>query len=117
MNNNYYPNVSGKPNVMPNQGTQPPITNMPNNMQNFSNSQLLGNPPYAENILEMNRGKKARFFMSYSDSIEWRDRVFEGIIEDAGRDYTLLRRLDSDGRVLLWNVYLNFVEFDEPINH
>lgn len=96
-------------------GTQPPIQNFPNYNQNTVNT--IAQPQYAENLLQLNRGKMARFYMSYSDSIEWRDRIFSGIIEDAGRDYTLLRDPKTNQSTILWNVYLNFVEFDEPINH
>ncbi len=98
-------------------GTQPPIQNFPNFNNQQQNQNMIAQPQYAENLLQLNRGKMARFFMSYSDSIEWRDRIFEGIIEDAGRDYTLLRDPKNNRSTILWNVYLNFVEFDEPINH
>ncbi len=96
-------------------GSQPPIQNFPN--YQGQNQNPIGQPQYAENLLQLNRGKMAKFYMSYSDSIEWRDRIFEGIIEDAGRDYTLLRDPKDNHSTILWNVYLNFVEFEEPINH
>ena len=52
--------------------------------------------------------------VSYSDSLEWRDRVFTGTIIGAGRDYAVVK--DSENRIfLLWTVYLNYVEFREDI--
>ena len=52
--------------------------------------------------------------MSYSDSLEWRDRVFTGTIVGAGRDYAVVR--DSNNHnFLLWTVYLSYVEFREDI--
>ena len=53
--------------------------------------------------------------MSYSDSLEWRDKIFTGIIEAAGRDYALLRDPNDGKWTLLWTVYLNYVVFDEPV--
>ena len=41
---------------------------------------------YIENILRNNIGKKVRVHASFADSNEWKDRVFVGIIEHAGRD-------------------------------
>ena len=54
------------------------------------------------------------FYMSYSNSLEWCDRVFTETIIGAGRDYAVVR--DSNNHnFLLWTVYLNYVEFREDI--
>ena len=45
---------------------------------------------YIENILRLNRGKKAKLHVTVPGSIQWQDRVFEGIIEQAGRDHVIL---------------------------
>lgn len=95
---------------IPNQSTAPPY-------QNFTttpNYNPAGDVNYAENILELNVGKRANFYMSYSDSLEWRDKVFSGFIEAAGRDYAVIRDQENHYFVL-WTVYLNYVEFLEPI--
>lgn len=111
MNNNMYPNYTPPITNSNLGGTLPPIQNVPTN--NGGNLQ----PPYAENLLKQNQGKLATFYMSYPDSIEWRDRKFTGIIEDAGRDYALLSEPNTGKWWLLWLVYINFVEFNEPIIH
>ena len=49
--------------------------------------------------------------MSFADSIEWRDKVFVGKVESAGRDYVLLRT-DNNKQLLLWSIYINFIEFE-----
>ncbi len=92
-------------------GTQPPNQNM------SGIGAPSTQPPYAENLLKLNQGKLATFYMSYSDSVEWRDKTFTGIIEDAGRDYALLSDPKTGKWWLLWLVYINYVEFDEPILH
>lgn len=118
MNHNYFQNpVFREPNIIPNQSTQPPIANMPN----YNNKMMIlqSNPeqdPYAENLLVRNVGKLATFYMSYSDSLEWRDKIFTGIIEAAGRDYALVSDPNTGKWNLLWTVYLSYVVFDEPIN-
>ena len=45
---------------------------------------------YIENIIRLNRGKLGTFYMTYSDSNEWRDRVYKGVIEAAGVDHIII---------------------------
>lgn len=114
MNNGYYtsPMFPGNaiPPGVPNQQTAPSIE------QNITAAQP-GEQSYIENILRLNKGKVAKFYMSYPDSIEWRDRIFTGVIEAAGRDHIII----SDPNTGLWHllliIYLNYVEFEEPINY
>jgi spore germination protein Q len=72
---------------------------------------------YIENILRLNRGKLGTFYMTYSDSLEWRDRVYRGVIEAAGRDHIIISDPRDGKRYLLLNVYLAWVEFSEEINY
>ena len=116
MNNNFYQTprqnpVFNQPAIIPSQTTEPPITDFvsPTNPTGQIEDQ------FAENILQKNRGKLATFYMSYSDSLEWRDRIFTGIIEQSGKDYALISDPNTGKWTLLWTVYLNFVVFDEPV--
>ncbi|MBR2137834.1 MAG: spore coat protein GerQ [Bacilli bacterium] len=70
---------------------------------------------YIENILRNNIGKKVRVHASFSDSIEWRDRVFVGIIERAGRDNLIINDIENNKSYLILMIYVDFVEFDEKI--
>jgi len=72
---------------------------------------------YIENILRNNAGKKVRVHASFADSNEWRDRVFVGIIEHAGRDNLVLRDIDNDVYYLILMIYIDFFEFDEEITY
>ncbi len=72
---------------------------------------------YIENILRLNRGKKAKAYVSYPDSVEWRDKVYEGLIEQAGRDHLIMSNPDTGKWYLIRIIYLNYVEFDEKINY
>ena len=68
---------------------------------------------YIENILRLNKGKKVKAYVSYPDSIAWKDKIYDGIIEEAGRDHLII----SDPKTGMWfmirMIYLNYVEFEE----
>ena len=70
MNQNFYPNQAfpGQPMQVPNQSTA--ITSGAFDIEQS----------YIENILRLNKGKKVRVYMTFTDSTEWRDKVFDGII-------------------------------------
>ena len=88
-------------------------SNMPNNYQvDYPMEQS-----YIENIIRNNIGKKVRVHASFSDSVEWRDRVFTGIIEHAGRDNLIINDKENNKSYLILMIYLDFVEFDEEITY
>ncbi len=72
---------------------------------------------YIENILRLNKGKKIKAFFSFPDSNDWRDKVFEGIIEQAGKDHLVMSNPSTGKWQLILLIYLNYVEFEEPINY
>jgi spore germination protein Q len=72
---------------------------------------------YIENILRQNKGKAAKAYFSFPDSNEWRDKIFEGIIEFAGKDHLIMSDPKTGKWQLILLIYLNFIEFDEPINY
>lgn len=130
MNTNYYSNPTF-PNIntsglqigamgglapTPSQNT----SNMSNN--NLAALQAAGNmismeQSYVENILRLNKGKLATFYMSFPDSVEWRDKTFTGIIEAAGRDHIIVSDPKTGRWYLLLMLYLDYVDFDEKINY
>ena len=113
MNNNYLNsnNFGGTPLysngvVSPNQTTAP-TTN---------NEYIPDEQSYIENILRVNKGKKVSVYQSFADANNWKDKVFTGIIEQSGRDHIILSDPTTGKWYLLLMIYVNFVEFDEPIN-
>ncbi len=70
---------------------------------------------YIENILRHNKGKKVKIYTSFPDSNEWKDKVFQGTIEQAGRDHIVLRDPSNGHWFLILMIYLDYVEFDEKI--
>lgn len=71
---------------------------------------------YLGNIIKLNTGKRGTFYFTYTDSTKWRDRSYVGIIEDAGRDYFIIKDPNSEKRFLLSFVYLLWAEFDEELD-
>ncbi len=86
-------------------------------VNNDNNYNLVSEQSYIENILRNNIGKKVRAHVSFSDSVEWRDRVFVGLIEHAGRDNLVIRDIDNNKYYLILMIYLDFVEFDDEITY
>ena len=117
--NGYYnPNMFSLNNaVTPSNNTGPTYdqTQMPNAM--YQSGMLPDEQSYIENILRLNRGKKARFHVTVPGSIEWQDRVFDGIIEQAGKDHTIVSNPNTGEWYLILMIYLDFVTFEEPINY
>ena len=72
---------------------------------------------YVENILRMNRGKMATFYMTYENNREWNAKIFQGIIEAAGRDHIIISDPATGMRYLLLTLNLDYVTFDGPINY
>lgn len=105
-------------------GTYYPNPTFPNNINNFPQEQEISSSAnnmvmeqsYIENILRLNVGKKAKVFCSFPDSTEWRDRIYDGIIEQAGKDHLVMSAPELGDWYLIPMIYVNWVEFEEPIN-
>ena len=72
---------------------------------------------YVENILRLNKGKYGKFYVSFPDSIEWKDKIFTGVVEQAGRDHLIISDPSTGKWYLILMIYLNYVEFEENINY
>ena len=107
-----YPNQNFQPN-QPN--LDPPIYPNQNPLQPGQISDF--EESYIENILRLNKGKVGTFYMTYNDSLEYRDKVYRGIIQAAGKDHLVISDTRDGKRYILLLVYLDYVEFDEPINY
>lgn len=117
MNNGYYQST-----MFPGQGlnnnTVPNNQSVPSYEQTQTISQtVLPEQSYIENILRLNRGKMAKFHITVPGSIEWQDRVFNGIIEQSGRDHIIVSNPTTKEWYLILMIYLDFVTFEEPINY
>lgn len=109
------------PSAQPQQPTPPSPTQQVPYQQPYSPNPFPQNKrieeSYIENIIRLNRGKLGTFYMTYSDSNEWRDRVYKGVIEAAGVDHIIISDPRDGKRYVLLNIYLDWVEFNEEINY
>lgn len=101
-----FPGTGLNNNTIPNQQTIPSYQDITQDEQS-----------YIENILRLNRGKKAKFHITVPGSSEWQDRVFDGIIEQAGKDHIIVSNPNTGEWYLILLIYLDFVTFEEPINY
>lgn len=108
-NNNAFPGTGLSNNTVPNQQSVPSYQDQFGSMQDEQS--------YIENILRLNRGKKAKLHVTVPGSIEWQDRVFDGIIEQAGKDHVIVSNPQTGEWYLILIIYLDFVTFEEPINY
>jgi len=109
MNNNYNSSFPGNP-IYYNGG----VTPNQESAQNYN--PILEEQSYIENILRLNRGKRVRVHMTFPDSLEFRDKVFVGVIEQSGRDHIILSDSTTGNWYLLLIIYLDYIEFNERIN-
>ena len=109
MNNGYYPNT--------NNGST--TAGFPNQQfaSTISSTEFPMEQSYVENILRLNRGKYGKFYVSFPDSNEWKDKVFTGIVEQAGRDHLIISDPSTGKWYMILMIYLNYVEFEEKINY
>ena len=82
---------------------------MNNNLFNNYNPNIITNN-YVEEYLRNNIGKKIIVYVSFSDSIEWRDSIFKGILEMVGKDYIVVN--DNQKKAIIWCVYIDYVTIE-----
>lgn len=71
---------------------------------------------YTNDILKINKGKKADIFMSFPHSNERKDQTFKGIIENTDTDYLIVSDPANGNWYLLPLKYIDFIKFEETIN-
>ena len=111
MNGNFYQNPT-----FPNNSTLINSEEMPPNNISFSNTMPI-EQSYIENILRLNKGKRVNAYVSFSDSSEWQNKIFSGIIEEAGRDHLIISNPETGKWYLIKIIYLDYIEFMEKINY
>lgn len=107
MNGNFYQN----PTFPTNNLTETPPGNISSMSLDYNEQS------YIENILRLNKGRKVNAYVSFPDSSEWKDKVFSGLIEEAGKDHLIIKDITNGNWYLIRILYLDYVEFMEPINY
>lgn len=116
MNGSYYPNP-----MFPGQGLNGNTVPNQQSVPSYEQTQTIpinnAEQSYIENVLRLNRGKKAKFHITVPGSVEWQDRVFSGIIEQAGRDHIIISNPNNGEWYLLLTIYIDYFKFYEAINY
>lgn len=110
---NYYyqPQAQAQPQVLSVQSSQPPLKRQVPPTQGM----LPIEQSYIENILRLNKGKYVSIFCTFENNTQWNAKQFDGVIEAAGRDHIILRERDSERRILILMVYVDYVVFYEEM--
>jgi len=116
MNNGYYqnpvfPGTTISDNIDLNKNL---ISNTQDIQTNFES--ITRDQSYIENVLKLNKGKKAKYYLTIPSSKEGEDKVFEGILEQAGSDHIIVSNPNNGEWYLIPIIYLNYVTFEENIN-
>lgn len=72
---------------------------------------------YIENILRINKGKLVSIYATFEHNKEWNAKIFEGIIEAAGRDHAILSDPQTGERYVIPTIYIDYIVFKEPIEY
>ena len=110
MNGNYYQN----PTFPTNQNNMQNMTVPPGNVSSMED---YNEQSYIENILRLNKDRKVNAYVSFPDSTEWKNKIFSGLIEEAGKDHLIIKEVTTGKWYLIRILYLDYVEFMEPINY
>lgn len=113
MNGSFYQNPTFPGNNY--QTPQTPPGNISINDVSNTSIPLTMEQSYIENILRLNKGRKVKAYVSYPDSSAWQNKIYEGIIEEAGKDHLIIYDNANNLWYLIRIIYLNYVEFIEPI--
>ena len=62
---------------------------------------------YVDEYLKGNIGKNVEVHVSFSDSIEWRDMEFIGLLETVGKDYIVVN--NNNKKHIIWSIYIDYI--------
>ena len=76
-------------------------------MNNNYNYNSFNNYHYVEDYLKNNISKEVTVHVSFSDSIEWRDSIFKGILDYVGKDYIVIKT--NNKKIVIWSIYIDYL--------
>lgn len=68
---------------------------------------------FSEDFLQANIGKRITVYMTYEQNQQWNSRVFNGVLRKVGRDYFVIRESKTGRDLMLLNINLDYVVFDD----
>lgn len=68
---------------------------------------------YFTKFLDGHIGQKVKVYCSFSDSAQWHDMIFEGLLWGAGDDNIIIYDEKKDIHTLILAVYILYIEFSD----
>jgi len=75
------------------------------------------NSKHEYSSLKHNASKKVKVYATFSDSKEWQDKIFSGIIENSNLNELIISDPTNGNWYLIPIQNINYIEFEEKINH
>lgn len=66
---------------------------------------------YLTKFMDGKIGQKVKVYCSFTDSAQWHDMIFEGLVFGAGDDFLIIYEEDKKIHTLIMAVYILFIEF------
>ena len=83
--------------------------------EQFFNNEFVMENNYLHLILKDNKGKKVKVYSSFPYATEWKNKLFEGVIENSEKDFLII----SDPKNGEWNIipvqFIDYINFEERI--
>lgn len=72
---------------------------------------------YMDSLIRNNIGKQVCICASFTNSNDFKDVKFNGILEQSGKDYVILSEPSTGKWHLVPSIYIDFITFNENINY
>lgn len=107
------PYVNGAPDYpTPNGNGANQQQQQPQNPQKNPNAaSILSDSSCTTALCKLNQGKPVTIYCTFTDSAEWHDKVFKGILFSASDDNIMLYNQQEGKFTIIVAVYVNFMEF------
>jgi hypothetical protein len=101
----------------PNMSSYSPRQEMNNNSKPKENNfEPLEQNDYLTKFMEGHIGQKVKVYCSFTDSAQWHDMVFEGLVWGAGDDNLIIYDQKKNIHTLIMAVYILYIEFEDIEN-
>ncbi|MFV0275261.1 MAG: spore coat protein GerQ [Bacilli bacterium] len=90
----------------------PMYTSPPNNL-GIDSSTTSDNQMYIERLIRQNIGKIVKIHTTFPGSLEERDKVFYGVVQDAARDNIVVKSSQTGYLNVIPAIYVNYIVIEQ----
>ncbi len=87
-----------------------------NNNSNDGGLQPIETTEYFTKYMKGSISKRVKIYCSFTDSAEWHDKVFSGLVYAAGDEFIIIYDDKEKKHILILAVYILFIEFSDIKN-